>query len=478
MSHSKFFSSVLLLILLNLVIKPLWIFGIDRQVQNISGAASYGAYFALLNLSIVFNFLLDWGLSSFVNKELATEHNVIKDQLGSLVFLRLIFSVLYLLVVFTVAFITGVNDWMLLLSVAGIQFLTFLFVFFRSIVTAHQWFRTDAFLSVLDKTLMILFCGFIIYFPAVSGGITVHKFAWTQFICTAIAATIAFFLLVKNKISFGRPAIHFFNKELFLSLLPFALTVFVMSAHVRQDGFLLERLHPQGAEQAGIYATAYRLLDAANMPGYLIASFLLPFVSRLWSEKKSMNEVILQSRNFLLMFCIGVVCTGVLMAPWLQQLLYHRTDEYSVHVLQWCIISLLPYAVIILYGAILTATGFIWSYFKMNCVAVILNLTLNLILIPRFGALGCCYAAFTSQALLAITVFIFVNKKIALNTGIKSLLVYVITAVLVCGCIYQLQKIQLQPFYIVAITAILVIIIMVITKMISVNTWLSFVKNK
>ena len=56
MSHSKFYSSLLLLIVLNAIIKPFWIFGIDRQVQNITGTAEYGTYFSLLNLSIVFGF--------------------------------------------------------------------------------------------------------------------------------------------------------------------------------------------------------------------------------------------------------------------------------------------------------------------------------------------------------------------------------------------------------------------------------------
>src|ERR1051325_9325696 len=82
MSHSKFYSSLLLLIILNAIIKPFWIFGIDRQVQNITGVAEYGSYFALLNLSIVFGFLLDWGLTNFINRELAARKMELQQQLG------------------------------------------------------------------------------------------------------------------------------------------------------------------------------------------------------------------------------------------------------------------------------------------------------------------------------------------------------------------------------------------------------------
>ena len=45
---SGFYSSLGLLVLLNAIIKPLWIFAIDRQVQNVVGTENYGVYFSLL----------------------------------------------------------------------------------------------------------------------------------------------------------------------------------------------------------------------------------------------------------------------------------------------------------------------------------------------------------------------------------------------------------------------------------------------
>ena len=77
-----------------------------------------------------------------------------------------------------------------------------------------------------------------------------------------------------------------------------------MSVHFRADGFLLERVHPNGAHEAGIYAAAYRLLDASNMVGYLIASFFMPFIARLWSENQALEKTILKTRHLQLMFAV------------------------------------------------------------------------------------------------------------------------------------------------------------------------------
>ena len=49
----KFVTNLILLLFLNLLVKPFWILGIDRTVQNLVGDESYGLYFALFNFSLI-----------------------------------------------------------------------------------------------------------------------------------------------------------------------------------------------------------------------------------------------------------------------------------------------------------------------------------------------------------------------------------------------------------------------------------------
>ena len=51
--RKTFLSHLFLIVLLNLLVKPLAIFGIDAQVQNEVGAAEYGFYFSLLNFTML-----------------------------------------------------------------------------------------------------------------------------------------------------------------------------------------------------------------------------------------------------------------------------------------------------------------------------------------------------------------------------------------------------------------------------------------
>src|SRR6478672_9205778 len=95
MRSKSFFKGLSWLLVLNLLIKPVWIFFIDRNVQNAVGHEAYGRYFALLNLSFLFLFLSDAGLSNMMNQRLASEHPVQLRQYGSI---KLALGVIYVLV--------------------------------------------------------------------------------------------------------------------------------------------------------------------------------------------------------------------------------------------------------------------------------------------------------------------------------------------------------------------------------------------
>ena len=69
--QKKFFSNLIWLIFFNLLIKPYAIFGIDAEVQNRVGTETYGMYFTLLNFTLLFNILLDVGITNYNTRYVA-----------------------------------------------------------------------------------------------------------------------------------------------------------------------------------------------------------------------------------------------------------------------------------------------------------------------------------------------------------------------------------------------------------------------
>jgi O-antigen/teichoic acid export membrane protein len=465
---SRFYSSLSLLILLNTVIKPLWIFGIDRQVQNAVGTAAYGIYFSIVNLSFVLIFMLDWGLTVFYNRQLSARDMSIADSAGSFIFIKLLFALVYMIVIFCIAFFSGIDRWDIVLYVIAIQVLSSMFVFFRAIITSRQWFRADAWLSVLDKLLMILLCGTLLYFPSLFGGISIERFLLLQISCLAIAVVTSLIILASKQFRFSFKR-RWPGNNVLKTALPFAVIVLLMSFHSRLDGFLLERI--SGPEEAGKYAGAYRLLEAANMLGLLFATFTLPYITRRWSEGNEISSVILNVRHVLITAAVTLSCVVIFLAPWLQEILYHHNDVDSVQVLQWCLPALIGYSLVQVYGTVMTATGHIVAFSYITLISVILNSLINILLIPSMGAKGCCIAALISQGFSGVATMWYVWQKIKISTDIRSGLIYIFIGGLLCGFLYLSQGWQVSNWLIITGAGLLVLTIVWITKLFELKSW-------
>lgn len=451
-----FFKGLSWLIVLNLLVKPVWIFFIDRQVQNFVGLEAYGRYFAVLNLSYVLFFLSDAGLSTMLNQRLAKGFPV---NVRQLLRFKLLLLFCYATAVCLVAWVTQVSSWSVLFYVVAVQSLTSFFVFLRSIITARQYFSLDAWLSVLDKSLMILLAGSIIY-TSFFGSISLLLFLKLQVISTGLAIAVCFIFLVRKRWITAAENEHFFSviKKVF----PFALVVLLMSVHYRIDGFLLERLHGNGAFEAGIYASAYRLLDAANMIGYLSASFFVAFVAKHLHEEEILQSAVLNLRHFLVIAAVGVVCFAVMFGPWIMDTLYHSATSEQVLVLQLCLAVFPAYCLVHVYGSVLTGAASLRGFIVILVWSVCVNIGLNLILIPKFGAIACCIAALVSQYFCGFFAMYSVNGKLSIDYGWRSWLAYAVIAVslLLFFFLARVASINVWLVLVMAIAAGAVVLVM------------------
>jgi O-antigen/teichoic acid export membrane protein len=449
MKTIRFFKGLSWLIILNMLVKPVWLFFIDRQVQNIVGYEEYGKYFAILNLSYVLFFLSDVGISNMLNQRMA---NNLPANIYQLLRIKFFLLITYFIVFCFIGWLTHISNWNILFSVIVIQSLTSLLIFFRNIITANQYFGADAWFSVIDKTLMILFCGSIIY-SSFFGKISLSLFLRIQIICTGIAALTSFLFIVNKKliIKTGKEKIESIIRQ----VLPFTLIVLLMSVHYRLDGFLLERIHSNGAMEAGIYASAYRLLDASNMVGYLASSFLVAFVARNLDDKEALQDAIFNTRHVLIFAALGAVSFVIVFAPWLQQLLYHSNINYNTLVIQLCIASYPAYCLVHIYGSVLTGAAKFNQFISVLILSVLINLFLNIALIPSYGALGCCIAALVSQYFCGITIFVTSTKTLAISYNIKSIFIYLLAAAILVTFFYLGKYAVINVWIILAIAVLL-----------------------
>ena len=469
MKSAAFLRSFSWLVLLNILIKPVWIFGIDRQLQVLVGHQAYGGYFSIFNLSIILSFLADVGITNMMNRQLALQEPVAIRQLFRF---KLALAVLYALILLVVCWVSKIDQWTVVVLVCLIQVFNSFLLFFRNIVTGNQLFTVDAWLSVLDKLIVIVVVGPMLYTALSPAPIQLTSFLSLQAVCTFIAMLIAF-LLSRKYFPATAPFVVTW-KEVIRLTLPFSVLVLVMSFHTRFDVFLLERVHPNGAFEAGVYATAYRLLDACNTAGYLAGSFLVPYFSRYLGQKDIIEEVVSRFRHLLLLPSIALVAFVAIYAGWVQYTLYSIDDRYHAQVLLLSMGVLPAYYLIHIYGSLLTAAGQFKPFIVLVLVSVFVNLLINAFLIGKLGALACTIAALVSQYLCALACMAYASNKLGVALKLSDFLVYGITGAGLFFLFYFSNQYQYNTVAVGSIGAFLAAMIMFVQVKLKKKVFISF----
>lgn len=435
-----FVSSLLVVLLLNILIKPLWILGIDRGVQNTVGTEAYGLYFALFNFSLLFNIILDLGITNFNNRNIAQHQHLLAKHLVGISILRLLLTLVYFVFGIGLAYVLGYpsSAIIMLFHLMINQCLAAFILYLRSNISGLHLFKTDAFFSVLDRIIMIALCGLMLWGNVENYAITIERFILAQSIAYGITlCSVLIAVLVKS----GR--IHFYvSKAFFVMILkkssPYALLILLMSAYFRSDSIMIERLLPNGEYQAGVYAQSYRLLDAAGMFGYLIAGILLPIFSRQLSKKEDVGEMFRLGIILLATPLIILVTAVILYRNYILDILYHQNSPQAPLVLLILMLALIPFSLNYISGTLLTASGNLKKLNKMTFVVMFLNIGLNLLGIPYFGILGAALVALLTQSLMCFLLFrtaIIEFNISGLQQITKRLLLFVIVSVLIFGLI-------------------------------------------
>ncbi|MBX2905027.1 MAG: oligosaccharide flippase family protein [Taibaiella sp.] len=428
-----FVRNILFVIAVNLLVKPLWVLFIDRTVQNSVPAASYGTYQALFSLGIIFQTLLDFGISNYNSKTIAQEPERLSTLFPAMLSARLVLMLIYIGIAYGWGVLLGYRGWelALLCGILFIHSLNALVSFIRSNVSALHRFKIDALLSITDRMLMIIVCGGLLLYPATAKAFKIQWFVLTQIGSYFVAAMASYLVLrrlakVPLRFSFNRAEIMGVIKSSF----PYALLIFLMSIYNRADAVMIERMCHEGKVQGSIWAAAFRLLDMANILGLMFATMLLPVFGRMIKQKADIQPIAKLCVNMMVPFSVSVSVACFLYGGDIMQLLYHKNPLYATYaddyrwVFSYLMLSFPAWCFMYVYSTLLTANG---SMKTLNIIAfagVVFNLSMNFLLIPRFNAIGGAITSLATQTGLALVFFAFAIKIFKLKIEAKWLLAH------------------------------------------------------
>ena len=373
---------------LNLAIKPGWIL-VENLVQNRLGHAAFGTFSALYALALVAASVSDLGLTQHTTRRVAAEPGFLPDFFPTLLPLKGGLSGLFLGLMLVVGWGLGYRGaalgWLALIGASLL--LTQYAQFLRGPIQGQQRFGLDAGLSVLEKALLL---GLVLALVP-TGWLSLGTYVGAR--VAAAALTCAVFSVVVARLLGGwvRPRlVPQAARGLLREALPLALITLLYGLNERVDMVMIERL--AGAREAGLYAGAYRWTDAAMMYLWTVLPLFFARFAHADSTDPAVRTQLLSVGQRIAAAPLLLVVAGVLMRG--EVLFWQFSSSTPAELarmtlcLQLLFLNVLVHAFFAIYSTLLTSTNMERPVSRLVAVSIGLNVLLNLLLLPRFGAVA------------------------------------------------------------------------------------------
>lgn len=193
---------------------------------------------------------------------------------------------------------------------------------------------------------------------------------------------------------------------------PFGLSMMFYLIYYQSSIILIKYLI--GPKEAGIYNIAVAVMTAVYLlPGAVYQKFLIPKIQR-WAnhDRERFYQVYRQGNKAMLVLGTGAMLMIWLFSSWAVPLLFGK--QYSGSVILLNILALSAPLVFIAtgVGATLVTGEHVRKRVKYQGVIAILNVFLNLVLIPAFGVLGAALSNVISNLFLLLAYYMAAQRLV------------------------------------------------------------------
>jgi O-antigen/teichoic acid export membrane protein len=375
-------------------------------LSRVLGAAGFGMYTSIIVVPVMVIGFTQLGIRRSVIFHIGMKKDPDNDIISALFILLLISSVLSILICTLVYFYSESSSYNPLLI--GIVFLTIPLllgnVFAGGFFLGKEQIRRANYLNAAPTVINLVF---VILF--------VLALRWSvlgTFIAISLANLLTFFFVYRILIVHDRYRITLkYHEHLMKSMVRLgimnALAIFIMQLNYRVDILMLKKMST--LEQVGFYSLATQIAEQIWHIPYAIETIIM---SRSANTKEHHNINRTVASIFRVSLLAGILGCIIIffVSPFLIPLVFGREFIHSVPLIQAILPGILLLVAFRILNSRLIGMGkpqnAIWTFFP----ALLLNIGLNILWIPRYGALGSAWATNVSYSAGSI-VFIFLYAK-------------------------------------------------------------------
>lgn len=409
---------------------------------------------------IYFVFIVDLGFNIVGPREIAKFPDKIRKYVNNITSIKVSFSVvLYAILAVSVLIMNKPLEVKYIVLISGLNIfansILFNWVFQgierMEVIAIRQ--ITTSLMNLIGTLLLVHSPEHIVIAMSVTIGSMLINSLWMFFYYIKLFGKISF------EYNFG------FWKKLLSSSLPVALTMFITILYNNFSMFLLGIMRTD--HETGIYFAAFRVMAFSLLPSGILQSAFIPQLSRSltledrqrFTEKYIMFTILFGAIFTACIFTYSDYITGISFG------IDYRESSYILKLLM--ITGLLAF-VNVSYSAPLLAWNYEKKIFWAMVTGGIVNIVLNFILIPQFGAQGAAIAAICTEGTVLIGLSIIMYSAIG-KLYMSKFIIFMLYAIVSAVAGYMLMMNGLHPMIAGTISLMIYILINFVFKTITIS---------
>jgi O-antigen/teichoic acid export membrane protein len=262
----------------------------------------------------------------------------------------------------------------------------------------------------------VLWAGSVIAIGALGGGLVPFAIA---FAATAILVQGTMALVALNTIHVRWRGARAFWPQLARIGISVGIASALTFAYGRIDQILVYELAPDSAE-VGIYAAMYKILDNAGFVPIAVMTTLFPIMAGLFpAQPERLHRLVQTAIDYLTMISLGAVALTIVAAGPIVELLFGAAYGSGAAILPILIAAFVPICIGNVAGNMVIAADLQRRYISYAALGLVLNVSLNAVLIPHYGIEAAAWITFLTEVVVVSVTLATVLRRIEMRLSLR-----------------------------------------------------------
>jgi PST family polysaccharide transporter len=384
----------------NVITKPLWMLLIIFAAKKL-GSEQFGIYYYALSIVLLATIIVDFGFDYILIQRIAKNKNKLSNYLSAISFYRIVNFIIVLIFLSILNLFFPRESGIQTKAIIILLFFQFTVITLTSIknsISAIERFSAFSQMMIFEKGLLTLF-GFVSLwlFPDIISflsALLIANFLTIVFLIVILFKKFDFRIVKPTKILLV---------EILRDSFPLLLMNIFVMIYFRIDVVLLNHFL-NNKEIIGIYGSIHRIIEMFLLIPSILMSTFYPIIIRLYDENKTRAFQIVDTViKVMLSTSIVIALIFTVYAFELNKFMFGQEYIEGYRGLKYIIWTIVPLGINFILGYLLISINKQKFLAITLFIASVVNITLNVFLIPKLSFVGTSITALVTE----IIIFIF-----------------------------------------------------------------------